>query len=724
MKMKMKLHTLFSIAVIIAAGLLCSCNQEPLPSYGDNDQVLMLSPSLLGLQDGNIKTRAISDNDLKDNLYNESTVSRLDVFFFKTDGTFVKAYHLSGLTPSSIVHHGGVEGYLLSNNWINDGLVKGVSYKVYVVANSSNEAITSATSTSEASLKALSTTDKNIYKLYKEGVSDKTYSSDKTFLMNATVDSWTIGDQGTQLIGGDTVILERAAVKLVMDVSLSETLQQRLTEDNKSYGTPNWKFINFNTVTAELPEGTVPDEQLLDSPGGSSSYLDVVPGTEDGHFIVTTYAYPQSWTAETANDEAPAILVSYPAYDGGSLVPQYHYYYIPLCDPNVTTSTVRNKMYKVNAVISSYGSFETLTNDPVTLTYEVKDWVSATADVNAYATDYILATPSRYSFKGGEGPLSEVIKYYASGNVTISDIKAYYINNSGSQVPVTEGYTVGAPTNGQIEITSTVPTNGTYRTVEFTVNCGDKSQVVIFRHYPADFVAGISSSWCSYDDDKWAALGQSGKTYRGSAQQNGRLRYSTSNSTFSATMFENGRAYYLTTNGTRGDQKSSSVNNQMYVLQITAANDDYSIGKPNLVPHTARVDNSNGSEERTVTYYTSTDNVLSPAFMLASQLTRMNGYFSDTDFTVSAVHCALYKEVDSKGNVYTGWRLPTMQEIQYMIDNQKTNTEAMIEVLTGRYYYTLDGQFATVPNNTGGNYHYVRCVRDVTPEEIAKLNQF
>ena len=149
----------------MAVGSLCACNQEPLPSLRDSDQILMLSPSLLELQDGNVKTRALSENELKDDQYNESTVSRLDVFIFKADGNSAKIYHLPDLTPSSIVHHGNLEGYLLSSDWRGDGLTKGVNYKVYVVANSTNEAITSATSTTEDALMALSTTDADIFKL-------------------------------------------------------------------------------------------------------------------------------------------------------------------------------------------------------------------------------------------------------------------------------------------------------------------------------------------------------------------------------------------------------------------------------------------------------------------------------------------------------------------------------------------------------------------------------
>ena len=409
--MNMKRNILLTVSAVLAAGLLSSCNREAIPAASEGNQFLMLSPALLDMQEDALTTRALSADDLKDDQFNESKVTRLDVFLFKADGTFVKDYHIDGLTPAMIVQRGGKEGYLLSNDWKKDGLDQNVAYKVYVVANSANEAIAAEGATTEAALKALTTVDAAIYKRYLAGAAadNETYSADKTFLMNATVDSWTIQNQATQLIGDETVVLQRAAVKFVMDISLSDKFKARLAADNTEYGTPSWKFVNFNTVTPEIP-GTTPEAQLVTR--GSGGYLLSAAG-ETGHFNVTTYAYPQAWTAATANDTAPAILVSYPAVNHTTGYANNHYYYIPLC-PDTVTGTQRNKLYKVNAVVSSYGSFETLTNNPVNLTYEVKDWTANEADVNAYATDYLLATPTRYAFKGGnEGEyLSKNFHYY------------------------------------------------------------------------------------------------------------------------------------------------------------------------------------------------------------------------------------------------------------------------------------------------------------------------
>ena len=723
--MKMKLHTIIT-ASVLTAGLLCSCSRESMPTPGEGSQFLMLSPAVLDIKNDALATRSLSEDDLKDDQFNENKVTRLDVFFFKADGTFVKDYHIDGLTPAMIVQRGGKEGYLLSSDWKKDGLDQNINYKVYVVANSTNPGITTeGATTTEAGLKALYTEDANIYKRYKEGATGddlNTYSADKTFLMNALVDSWTIVNQATQLIGDNQLVLQRAAVKFVVDVSLSDAFKARLAADNVEYGTPSWKYLHFNTVTPELPDGTAePNVATLN--GG---YLTVVPGAE-GHFVVTTYAYPQGWTADEANDLAPAILLSYPAVNNTTHTSNYHYYYIPLC-PGTLSATERNKLYKANAVISSYGSFETLTNDPVNLTYEVKDWTATEADVNAYAMDYLLATPTRYSFKGGNVGeyLSKTFHYYASGTVTIDGIRAYYRNRDGNETAVTSGFTVSDPANGVITVTSTVPTNGTFRTLEFTVHCADKSEKVIVRHYPADFVTGISGSWSSYNATGWAEKGVSGKTYTSSYVSSGSIRFDDDeNDRFHAHMYYNGQVYLLKKDGTRGgnDDLDDATNNQMYVLQITAASDTYRLGRPELTSQTATVYSSNGSNLGTVQYFTSDDNVLSPAFMLGSQLGVNMGFPSHA---TSAIHCALYKEVAEDGTVYTGWRLPTRKEVEYMIKNQNTNTQVMIEVLGGRRYWTLDGGYATYAqgDNGDGSQVWTRCVRDVTAEEIARLNQF
>ena len=670
----------------------------------------------------------------------------MDVFFFKEDNTLAKAYHIT--TEAGIVHYGGKEGYLLSKNWKDDGLARDTDYNVFVVANSTNETITTATAgVTPASLQALTLTDENIYKRYAT-TDDATYSSTKAFLMNANA-RWSITTAGTQLVNNKIITLERAAVKFVLDVSLSKEFAKRLQDSGQQYSTPSWKYVNFNTVTAEVPGGTTPEAAI--STGGSGAFLSVVPGTGDqeGHYTVVTYAYPQAWTS---TDAAPAIFLSFPALAlgaGNQGKPSHHYYYIPLCAQS-TTATQRNHLYKVNAIINSFGSSEAITNDPVSLEYEVLPWGKAKeADIEAVANDYILATPSRYTFKGGPvgESLTTRIKYYASGKVEIdkNSISGFYINKYGKQIDLTKEELAAVfdvsyanpneTSRGQFKVESKVPTNGTYREVHFTVKCGNKTQEVKIRHYPLDFITAEDGAYSSYDFKGWVTPGvpslYSGSSSLSSSYYGDYFYFSTSDGIFHAHTFYNGRVYDLDDDGNRGSVINNGsnlkpeylTNNQMYVLQITSANDSYTIGRPTLNDNSESVYDDELSKVGTVHYKTSNDNVISPAFILGSQLGVVSTV-SSAKF--AAMHCALYKEYDGK-NTWTGWRLPTKQEVQYMMDNQNTYTDVMAEVVSGGYYWTLDGGYAHNSSGSGGSANgnkYVRCVRDLTVEELEEINKF
>ena len=147
----------------------------------------------------------------------------------------------------------------------------------------------------------------------------------------------------------------------------------------------------------------------------------------------------------------------------------------------------------------------------------------------------------------------------------------------------------------------------------------------------------------------------------------------------------------------------------MYVIQITSTSNKYSLGKPVL----------DGN-------YQSQDKVASPAFMIASQLGAVT---PTTSPTVASIHCGTYMEVEEgTGKRFVGWRLPTKQEVEVIIGYQNgeyTNQVTMVEVLGGRYYWALDGTAAYVSTGTEGteNNAYVRCVRDLTLEEVNALNK-
>lgn len=173
----------------------------------------------------------------------------------------------------------------------------------------------------------------------------------------------------------------------------------------------------------------------------------------------------------------------------------------------------------------------------------------------------------------------------------------------------------------------------------------------------------------------------------------------------------------LTTSGTIGSDANVVGNNtHMYVIQISKAEDGVQLGRP--------VINNN---------YQSSDNVVSPAFMIASQLGAVASANYANNPTRAASHCHSYMEVDGEGRRYVGWRLPTPAEIAYIAkyqnDGKIQGQGVFTYVLTGNLYYALDGSSqrsnypTTAPDYDGSdNTVYVRCIRDLTPEEVAELN--
>lgn len=187
-------------------------------------------------------------------------------------------------------------------------------------------------------------------------------------------------------------------------------------------------------------------------------------------------------------------------------------------------------------------------------------------------------------------------------------------------------------------------------------------------------------------------------------------RRTVSDNNFTAKIFYNGYAHDINDGNSNNHLSTigsitgtTLTNNHMYVVQISSTSDDYILGRP------------------TVSNYQSQDHVVSPAFMIASQLGATLPFNNGAD---AARHCGQYMEVATDGTHYSGWRLPTKEEINVIIDYQNTIPETMAEVLGGSYYWTLDGSSAYVSSGSGGsaNNAYTRCIRDLTPAEVNAIN--
>lgn len=262
-----------------------------------------------------------------------------------------------------------------------------------------------------------------------------------------------------------------------------------------------------------------------------------------------------------------------------------------------------------------------------------------------------------------------------------------------------------------------------YRTI--TVNVPSTGNWVDWDRDEGQTYNNASNAKYTYDGSNFEAkVYNNGLVYGINVSSNYTYSVATTQESVQAGM---GGSYYYTTgawyrfftNGTR-DRVASNMtglnNNHMYVIQISKAGkdkygNDVIIGRPVL----------DGA-------YQSDDNTVSPAFMIASQLGAVSTFGTGENAASNAAsHCHTYMEVAQNGRRFTGWRLPTQAEVAYIIQYQTdlSGSDVFDDVLTGHYYYTLNkGADGNRWADTGKNddNHAVRCIRDLTPEEVKELN--
>lgn len=226
-----------------------------------------------------------------------------------------------------------------------------------------------------------------------------------------------------------------------------------------------------------------------------------------------------------------------------------------------------------------------------------------------------------------------------------------------------------------------------------------------YTHTVRKMVPNITSNWVMWDPDHTNRYNNSKTVYDGLMEAKTIYPYNGLNYCVAIKQESN---YY----GYIANYDLESVygtNNHMYIIQISSTSDQYVIGRP-IVNETT---------------HQSQDDVVSPAFMTASQLGAM-AIQGEMTAERAANHCAHYMEVSTDGTKYVGWRLPTKREISTIIDYQTDSktSESMAEVLAYHYYYALDGSSVenTKTQYTTSSATFVRCVRDLSPEEIAAIN--
>ena len=410
----------------------------------------------------------------------EDDIQTLDVYIsgtFKGSATpGVKHFSLNAGT-NLISTSGGSQTWMVSPDWRTDHFVVGNSYTVYVAANSSMVktsadsgdpavAATTLTGLGVTSLDALknaiefdydpaenngeggkypfwgaSTSGSvnpsllGIHKLYTEGGissagadAGRYFTADKRFLMNGTSSfTATLDSDGKNIAVTDAVTLTRAAAKIAVTIRFNPTYlsNRKLTP----CGQPKWRFCNFafNTpVFSDLTPDPAPaiSRFTTEDTAGMPLYASLSAGSEystsdsDMRFSFATYSYPLSWTAATAETDAPAIIVSVCYRDDSdtgiaeaSRPVKWQDYKIPVVNPNPEAgvfSLDRNKVYTIDATISD----GTLDPDPYNFTaaYSILPWdPSSSMPVNNRDNSYIDVIPDAIPEHSGTQKVTDVI---------------------------------------------------------------------------------------------------------------------------------------------------------------------------------------------------------------------------------------------------------------------------------------------------------------------------
>ena len=615
----------------------------------------------------------------------------------------------------------GKEEVIARNNWkVEKDLQEGNTYSVKSVANAN------------ATVSGDVQTDEDIWKPY-----DAASNSSKMFLMSS-IENYQVTKEPTQTI---PVNLVRAAAKIALTIHVDV--------EGYTAGQAKWQLKNYNaktTIFGSNSESELKDGELVEAQGAS------------GEYTVATYSYATQWTDDT---KAPAIYLQVPLTADGKT--EMNYYKIPVRDPKATDEDAkklnRNTIYTIDAKINNKGGSSEI--DYITagkVVYDVLPWSDGgTTDIDAN-TKYLMVTPKVVYMKNVDKDMS--VTYKSSSPVHIESIKVYYIDNEGNTVEYSEGYketfketvtyttteeywvwdsyvpprrhkeyrevektkqqevafypyptkmelqneTDGENLGGKIVINSPIPKNRFSKYIVLTLkNAEGKDATVKYKQSPLIETQNFEGHYSSRSTSGWVSPEYPNGTKRDIKNSGGYAYYARyvekGNNSIKLKEFYNDRSW------------EDINNNRMYIIQVSSTkNSTYNIAHP--------IAGANGY---------SSDNVVSPAFMIASQLGAIyTDYLTKED---APGHCKTYREVDVNGKKYDNWRLPTAAEIKFIADFQKesyknNNNEEkkpIKTVLTGQYYYTMDGNSIDTGMSNSGTA--IRCVRDLTPAEVEELDK-
>lgn len=360
-------------------------------------------------------------------------------------------------------------------------------------------------------------------------------------------------------------------------------------------------------------------------------------------------------------------------------------------------TAIRNHELRVKGHFDATGELQ--------LKYEIVPWTTKDVYVETKDLRFLNVYPQQLLMKNVDS--NNEATFFASDACTVEIKDVYYYDKKNQKQTLSPGnsqyptLTLEGTKSGKLKISSPIPTNKTVKYIQARIQLSGTSlyKDILIKQYPLEYAQNIVGLYSTRSTDGWVRKDKEGGTYQDYAFKNGRdTLYG-----YTAKIYKDGDIKYYKGGNSIGGSSYNS-NNLMYVIQITSTNGKYVIAHPKL--------KADG---------TSDDHVVSPAFMIASQLGAVLAGGFDAESAIE--HSKTYREVAADGTIYDNWRLPTKEEIAIIIEYQGKANSPIDNVLTGQYYRTLSKEtVATGIKGANGGY-FVRCIRDLTPEEVTKLEQ-
>ena len=424
-----------------------------------------------------------------------------------------------------------------------------------------------------------------------------------------------------------------------------------------------WKLINYNTNTTIFADQTadpsiIPDNNTW-SPAASAE-------DEKGNkvFTVTTYSYSTQWKTQ---ETMPQIVAKVNfKYKDDSKKDTLKVLNIPVRDPQGDKRLDRNYIYTVNAVIKYLDTNTHIDYDGDTgyLKWQIAKWTQGEDTyVKGDKASFLMVYPTQLDLKD---PMdwdkdNWCIDWFASSPIGQQpEKKGYYFDKYGKKKVDDNlaGQIIGQP--------------------DTSVGDDNRGKINIHGNKPEytisyiNFLVKTESKSQKVNLRKYPAI------------------------------------YSLNVANAEAFDKQNTQN-RLYTLQFTTNQGigGYAIAKPQL-------DSENKSTDKTV----------SPALIMASA---GHGNKTADSYEAARRYCHGYSETATtlKGETLNmhGWRLPTTDEVTLIKQLASQDKVVDKQILSNAYYWTLDGTKAAFNDNGAQevNSTYVRCVHDLTLEEIKKI---